>query len=503
MNKCLVVDIWEADVLLDEKVLMENGIKAAVIRINDMQGGHHLDKNFTAQAQQCVAAGMLWMPYFVYNPWVDAAANYQWLIVNLPRGVKRVCVDAEVRYPGYPPATYAKEFAHFCDMVSGSYKVTIYTGQGYVNIMSAWPTRFDYWWAQYVNSLYSSPNMPTTWDGVRAVTDTLNAPVNASFCPGPIKMWQCSGDRLYLPGGAGKALDVNIFFGTETELEAYFGAAEPAPVAEPPPPVETTVPAAGAYYGVSSFPFSNQKLPATYALRPRFPIRKTGTKTNLNVGKAWQDWIKALQWVGPGKQQLKQQENAYDLYCRWDACPTVGFTDTGLLKVLSLIFPGNIVYVSEITTSEYDGQKWATVVGLPEDTPPTTVADYFYDRPDVIHNPYQVNARNQLSEPSGAGLLGRWPVIGTRYIPLDQLVPLTLPKAVVTTHLLNIRQDAGTNHPVVGSLMPGVFVTVYELKVGKGGLWGRISLDGSPRWICLRYYSAAYPRGIYYTTWKL
>jgi len=39
--------------------------------------------------------------------------------------------------------------------------------------------------------------------------------------------------------------------------------------------------------------------------------------------------------------------------------------------------------------------------------------------------------------------------------------------------------------------------------VGKGGLWGRISLDGSPRWICLRYYSAAYPRGIYYTTWKL
>jgi hypothetical protein len=56
--------------------------------------------------------------------------------------------------------------------------------------------------------------------------------------------------------------------------------------------------------------------------------------------------------------------------------------------------------------------------------------------------------------------------------------------AVVTTNgYLNIRQEAGTDHKIVGALAKSDSVKVYEIKTVNGHRWGRINAG----WICLTY----------------
>ena len=126
-NTCLVVDVWEGQLDVDEAVLKANGVVGMGIRLNDMNGGHHMDTNFLTQWAQAV--NFVRFPYFVYNPWVDGAKNFAWLAANVPATVKVIAVDLEVRMTGYSSSTYASEVAKFLDLCKPKWKMIVYTAQ--------------------------------------------------------------------------------------------------------------------------------------------------------------------------------------------------------------------------------------------------------------------------------------------------------------------------------------------------------------------------------------
>jgi GH25 family lysozyme M1 (1,4-beta-N-acetylmuramidase) len=217
---CLLIDVWEGQLEMDEAVLKANGVVGMGIRLNDMQGGHHKDAGFNKQWAE--AAGFVRFPYFVYNPWVDGATNYAWLANNMPAGAKTVAIDVEVKKSGYLPSVYATELEKFLGLAGMKWKMIIYTAEWFLPNLSRWP-KCDYWWAQYPDGTRYFGGVKT-WGELRkrlAVT-ALVKPFNAGACPGPIRMWQVSGDYLVLPGGT-RDIDVNVFFGSTAECAAYFG----------------------------------------------------------------------------------------------------------------------------------------------------------------------------------------------------------------------------------------------------------------------------------------
>lgn len=222
----LLVDIWEGNIGLEPQKLLDNGVKGMIVRINDMGGGHHIDARFAenlAIAKLFSVHGV----YFVYNPWVNGISNYNWLIANLPTSYKnRLFIDIEVRYAGYSPVTYAEEVAKFLVLVKKNWLVSPYTGQWFLPTLSSWPRELDYWWAAYPSALSYCPS----WAEYRRILDTLDFAYNKASCPGKVVLWQASGDYVkLLEGFGGRAVDVNVFLGTEAELKTWFGQA-PTPI---------------------------------------------------------------------------------------------------------------------------------------------------------------------------------------------------------------------------------------------------------------------------------
>jgi GH25 family lysozyme M1 (1,4-beta-N-acetylmuramidase) len=224
-NTCLVIDVWEGQLEIDEAVLKANGVAGIAIRINDMSGGHHNDQNFLKQWEQ--AKGFVRFPYFVYNPWVSAQENFDWLIKNLPSEVKVVAVDVEVKYSGITTAKYAIDVAKFLSLCqTKGLKTIVYTAEWFLANLKAWPKNVDYWWAQYPTPSQFSTGPNISWDDLRTGLNRLDKPFNAKVIPGPLKMWQFSGDYFVLPG-SNRNIDVNIFYGTVDELSSYFSESEP------------------------------------------------------------------------------------------------------------------------------------------------------------------------------------------------------------------------------------------------------------------------------------
>lgn len=232
---CLLVDIWEGQRSVDFAALKANGVAGVVIRLNDMGGGHHMDLAFAEHWQGAADAGLLRAPYFVYNPWVNGQANYDWLLAHMPADAKAVMVDVEVVYSGYSEATYAAEVQKFMDLVKKRWTAAIYTAEWFLPYLKYWPSG-DYWWAQYPYALYVYGNY--TWDWLRAQLSGMSGPSNAARCPGTLRMWQCSGDKLILPGSP-SPMDVNVFYGTYADLVLWFGGVDTTPPPEPPPTGET------------------------------------------------------------------------------------------------------------------------------------------------------------------------------------------------------------------------------------------------------------------------
>lgn len=219
-NYQLVVDVWEGQLEVDEKVMKDNGVAAFIVRLNDMAGGHHKDTGFDKQWSE--VQNFIRAPYFVYNPWVDGRANFDWLNRNAPITAS-IFADIEVRYPNYGPDRYANEVGIFVELCQKNWSTKIYSGWGYQDLLLSWPKNVDYWWARYKYlTLYPDQPISMTWGVFKSFVDTI--PWIGQDCNnvGPIKLWQITGDRLILPGST-KILDVSIFNGSYDELASWFG----------------------------------------------------------------------------------------------------------------------------------------------------------------------------------------------------------------------------------------------------------------------------------------
>lgn len=224
-----LLDVWEGALNIDEDLLLFEGVRGLIIRLNDMSGGHHMDTNFLSQWEQ--GKNFLRAPYFVYNPWVSGITNYDWMVSNLPTsGVTRLFIDVEVRKDGYSPETYADELQIFINKSKALYpKTTIYTGGWFLSILSHWPTNVEYWWARYPYTLCPQGDRQSwSWDKWRTVSNAYGfSPDPLHTCPATVGLWQCSGDKLILPGCANRAMDMNLFNGNLNSLELWWGATMP------------------------------------------------------------------------------------------------------------------------------------------------------------------------------------------------------------------------------------------------------------------------------------
>lgn len=223
-----LLDLWEGSLDVQEDILLAGGIVGLIIRLNSITGGHHKDENFDNQWEQ--GKNFLRAPYFVYSPWSTGIANYDWLMYNLPpTGVTRVFSDIEVKYTDYSPEKYADEVQAFDEKLKQEFPLkVIYTGQWFLSYLSHWPSG-SYWWARYPYAFYPPSKQYWSYEKLESETERYGYfPDPQKKCPGSPELWQCSGDRIILPGCANRPIDVNLFNGTLEELEAWWGAEMPA-----------------------------------------------------------------------------------------------------------------------------------------------------------------------------------------------------------------------------------------------------------------------------------
>lgn len=225
MTYQIVLDQWEGSGNIDEVVLKAAGVAGVITRINDMNGGHHLDAGFKSAWEQSSTFAIR-SCYFVYNPWVSGEANFNWYKANVPSDMpKRMFLDVEVTYKNYSPKTYGAQVLDCCKRLKDAgYIPTIYTGGWFLSYLSSWPIEFDYWWARYPTAVYPSAAISISWSELITKLQALAwNPSGGSKTPGTIKLWQCSADRYVLPGCDGHPMDVSLFPGSFNDLKSWFG----------------------------------------------------------------------------------------------------------------------------------------------------------------------------------------------------------------------------------------------------------------------------------------
>ncbi len=219
------LDVWEGSLDIDEQELQDGGVAFLIVRLNSIDGSTHMDENFHRQWAQ--AERFYRWPYFVYNPWLTGPENCEWMGDHLPPGVRRVAIDIEVKRKDYPASVYASEVQAFTTRAKKFWKPVIYTGGWFLPLLSSWPADVDYWWGRYPYLLCPEKSENITWQELRRRLDSLAwdpCPAASGIeTPGPVVVWQCSGDRLKLPGCVGRAVDVNLTLMSVPQLAAWVG----------------------------------------------------------------------------------------------------------------------------------------------------------------------------------------------------------------------------------------------------------------------------------------
>lgn len=250
----ILLDVWEGSLEINEAELVNGGVAGVIIRINDTSGVLHKDGGFDKQWAE--AANLpIRIPYFVHDPWVSPLDNMDWLLHNMPPDCKVVAIDTELSPARwgvvYPATRLGSEYNTFLNYCKEEYRPKIYTGQWFLEYLTPWPKNIGYWWSQYPYSMYPDwpagkkwnelPAVSVSWDRLRSLIQASgNAPSNAAACPGQIGTWQCSGDKLILPGSL-RVMDVNIHKGTLDDVKNWWEY-DTIPVPPPPPVPPTTYP---------------------------------------------------------------------------------------------------------------------------------------------------------------------------------------------------------------------------------------------------------------------
>jgi hypothetical protein len=221
----IVLDVWEGSLDIDEMLLRTSGVAGLLIRLNDINGGHHLDANYISQWEQ--SKNFLRGSYFVYNPWVSGDTNFQWLIDHAAADCNLVSADIEVSKIGYSAEIYADEVQRFIDLTSAHFHVVTYTGEWFLSVISHW-NNGEYWWARYPWAFYPAQKENWTWEQLKIKVNSCGwNPDPMHRCSGTVKLWQLSGDRLILPGCANRPMDVSIWNGDLQSLEKWWGTPLP------------------------------------------------------------------------------------------------------------------------------------------------------------------------------------------------------------------------------------------------------------------------------------
>lgn len=228
MRYVLGIDTWEGNPNIDETKLHEVGVEFIIPRLNDMQGGHHVDSYFATQWAQ--SESFIRLPYAVYNPWVDGLTNFNWFMAHIPQDATAIALDVEVKYLNYPPLTYAQQVDICTRRLKAEIPTILYSGSWFKDYLSYWPAYVEDWWARYPGYLYPAESQHITWEELIEKLDNLLW--NPGVTPNGCRMWQCTADRYYLPGCSTK-LDINIWNGTRQELVDFVNGTPPPPPALP------------------------------------------------------------------------------------------------------------------------------------------------------------------------------------------------------------------------------------------------------------------------------
>ena len=150
----IVLDQWEGNLDINDSLIKSAGVAGVISRINSMSGGHHMDGSFSKAWADSIIFDVR-CPYFVYNPFVDGLANFNWLFPRIPVDApKRIMIDIEVAMKGYLPSTYGYQVGILiAKLQNAGYWPTIYSGLWFLSNLSPWP-KIDYWWARYPYSVY-------------------------------------------------------------------------------------------------------------------------------------------------------------------------------------------------------------------------------------------------------------------------------------------------------------------------------------------------------------
>ena len=227
----ILLDQWEGNLDIDDGLIKASGVAGVMSRINSTSGGHHMDGSFLkAWADSRIFD--VRCPYFVYNPYVDGLANFNWLFPRIPGDApKRIMIDIEILKAGYLPSSYAYQVSFLISKLQDAgYWPAIYSGLWFLGNLSPWP-KVEYWWARYPYAVYPGSLTQITWDLLKQKVNALSwDPDPYKKSPGLVKLWQCSGDKYILPGTAGKPMDINLWQGSLADLKTWFGVSgAPAP----------------------------------------------------------------------------------------------------------------------------------------------------------------------------------------------------------------------------------------------------------------------------------
>jgi len=153
------------------------------------------------------------------------------------------------------------------------------------------------------------------------------------------------------------------------------------------------------------------------------------------------------------------------------------------IKWIGLLWPGrNVVKIEEVVVDNPSGSgNWGRVEGLPLDQISTLNASDF---PNLVHSVYDYNKTNGWGDRSSPVYV---PIIGGPWwVQMDKLVSVDsqLPKIVKIRAFprLNLRAGAGLDKAIIGYKYYGESVTVDQVMLAKGGIWGKVSGG----WIALR-----------------
>jgi hypothetical protein len=227
-NYTIVGDFWEANYNLDEITLYNNGVRGAIIRMNDTVDREHLDENFVSQWKQSDI--FYRMPYFVFGDWFTPIQQYDFAMSNMPPEAKAIGLDVEVDAYTVIPHRVADDLYNLLTRFKNAgLKTRVYSGSWWwipkhIDTGEAWEDTQEYWWAAYPY-LFQPNNTRTisTWKHIKDLISQWTW--DTGEAPGPCSLRQiCS--RYILEGTGNINIDVNIFNGNELQLKDYFGGIE-------------------------------------------------------------------------------------------------------------------------------------------------------------------------------------------------------------------------------------------------------------------------------------